>query len=374
MTTAWIDGATVIEAVANGGTMTGEDYYATWHSTENDPYTTKAANIARYLNQTRNCVQVLWNPVDGDIVVTMPPTVAGRGLENPAGGVETNRNGKINVQIEVVARASKPFTDYPMVGRERLLAALDELHIPRKFSVGRPLPYPKSYGLDNGQRRASQAGSGHVTHSQWNENVHGDPGAIDPDKLLSGVPSQPSRPPVVPPNHKEQYVREDGDGKYERGEFGPGITTLQTALNAHGFPCGTPDGFFGLATLNAVKRCQLAHHLAQTGVADATVQTLLGLRHAHPAGPSLKVDGVFGEATMKALQEAVGVKADGWYAYSPPYSYNLGSTTTAAILRHLGVHGNVIEAMQTHLHVSPDGKMGHDTVEALQRALNAHKF
>lgn len=358
--------------------MTGNDHYATWHSTENDPHTTRASNIAHYLNQTRNCVQVLWNPVSGEIVVTMPPTVAGRGLENPPGGVETNRNGKINIQIEVVARAAQPFTDYPMVGREKILEALAMAGVPAKFSVGKPLPYPKSYGA-NGQRHASAAGSGHVTHSQWEENVHGDPGAIDPEKLLAGIPSQPSRPPVVPPNHKPQFHREDGDGLYERGEEGPGIKTLQRALNQHGFPCGSPDGLFGKSTEDAVKEFQSTRGWQATGVADARVQHYLGLTHASPDGPSLKVDGTFGKSTMKALQEAVGLTGDavdGWYAYSAPYTYNLGRGTTAAILKHFKAPSgnNVIKVMQRHLGVNDDGKMGYDTIVALQKKLNTGRF
>lgn len=379
MTSAWIEGAQVINGVDNGGSMTGHDAYATWHSTENDPHTTSAANIARYLNQTRNIVHVVWNPEYGQIVVMLPPNVAGRGLMNAAGGVETNRQGKVNIQIEVVARAAQPFTAGPMRGREKILAALHHFGVKDVWPAGPPLPANQAYGPNRTRSVAKwNASGGHFSHSQVPENDHADPGAIDIHKLLGGVPTQPAKPAVVPPNAPAPTFHvENGDGKYERGEEGPGIKTLQAALNKAGFNCGTPDGFFGANTESAVNRLKRAHHLAEDGIAGPRVLHILGMDHVDPKGPGLKVDGKFGTSTMKALQQAVGLRGadvDGWFAYSAPYSYNFGKTTTAVILHHLKSSQNVIKAIQHALHLTEDGKMGHDTIVALQRALNAGKF
>jgi peptidoglycan hydrolase-like protein with peptidoglycan-binding domain len=380
----WISGAEVIEAVADGGTMDGPDdeYRVTWHSTENDPYTTRASAIAHYLNQTRNCVHVLWNPVFGEVVVGLTQGKAGRGLENHDGGVETNRRGKRHIQVEVVGRASDPFTDGPMVNKEAILTALDELGVPRKAPSGDPLPYPKSYG-DHAGRTAAMKGSGHYTHSQWEENVHGDPGAIDWTALL-GKKSKP-KPDPRPPNPEPQWERENGDGLYERGEYGPGIKTLQEALRQAGFYTAAVDGYYGQVTEATVRLFQQAHGLHPVdGIAGPKVLHRLGFDHAIPHGPGLKVDGVMGRRTMRALQHAVGLRGeavDGWFRKIGPYTYNLGEETTRRIRLHIGASStiHIVRAMQMYLDdqgypLEIDGAMGHDTIVALQRALNKGRF
>jgi peptidoglycan hydrolase-like protein with peptidoglycan-binding domain len=45
------------------------------------------------------------------------------------------------------------------------------------------------------------------------------------------------------------------------------VTALQTALNAHGFDSGAPDGLMGPATRAAVRRFQLSVKLAPDGFA-----------------------------------------------------------------------------------------------------------
>jgi GH25 family lysozyme M1 (1,4-beta-N-acetylmuramidase) len=44
-----------------------------------------------------------------------------------------------------------------------------------------------------------------------------------------------------------------------RGDKGENVKALQEALNKLHFNCGTPDGFFGTKTLDAVKRFQMVH-------------------------------------------------------------------------------------------------------------------
>ena len=60
---------------------------------------------------------------------------------------------------------------------------------------------------------------------------------------------------------------------------GDDVKKLQTKLNSLGYSCGSADGVFGLKTENALKRFQQAN--------------------------SLEVDGVFGPASLKALNSAV---------------------------------------------------------------------
>ena len=160
----------------DGGTMLGGPNKVIWHTTENDPAKTTASDIAHYLVSSGNTVHLVWNPVSGETVAMLPANLAGRGLENHAGGVETNRAGKVVIQIEVVGRASQPFTSGPMVGLPKILTWLASLGIPAVW-VGTP-----------DRSVANWAKSGHFGHVDVPENSHTDPGLIDKTKLTTPTP------------------------------------------------------------------------------------------------------------------------------------------------------------------------------------------
>lgn len=186
MATNWLAGAKVIKAVTDGGSMIGGAPRVTWHTTESDPTKTSATAIANYLNRSTNCVHIVWNPVTGEIVQMIPANRGGRGLKNVSGGVQTNRQGTVNIQIEVVGRAVNPFTDGPCRNLGQIVAWLRSHGIKDVWPNGAPKAYPGSYGLGNGDRGLSQwAMSGHFGHSQVPENSHGDPGAVNAAKLAT---------------------------------------------------------------------------------------------------------------------------------------------------------------------------------------------
>ena len=60
---------------------------------------------------------------------------------------------------------------------------------------------------------------------------------------------------------------------------GDDVKKLQEKLNALGYSCGSADGIYGTKTVNALKKFQTAN--------------------------KLEVDGIFGPASLKALNEAV---------------------------------------------------------------------
>ena len=63
-----------------------------------------------------------------------------------------------------------------------------------------------------------------------------------------------------------------------RGMTGADVRTLQAALNANGFNCGTADGVFGAATETALKRFQGRYKLGADGIAgQGTWGKLLGV-------------------------------------------------------------------------------------------------
>jgi hypothetical protein len=109
--------------------------------------------------------------------------VAARALRNRAGGVETNREGTILIQIELIGFAANPASlgsddDWAWLGRS-VLSWARALGVP----MVRPgfLRYPDSYG----NSRVRMPGltwdlfSGVLGHQHAPENDHGDPGAID---------------------------------------------------------------------------------------------------------------------------------------------------------------------------------------------------
>jgi len=51
--------------------------------------------------------------------------------------------------------------------------------------------------------------------------------------------------------------------------------SLQEALNAKGFDCGTPDGFPGAKTQAAIRRYQASKGLPQDGYAGADIYSRL---------------------------------------------------------------------------------------------------
>ena len=91
---------------------------------------------------------------------------------------------------------------------------------------------------------------------------------------------------------------------------------------------------------------------------------------APPPPPNLSVDGVFGPATIRALQAAVGTTVDGIY----------GPASRVALQHHLGVTADgivgpvTVRALQTRVGAAVDGVWGPATTRSLQAALNAHRF
>lgn len=123
-------------------------------------------------------------------------------LRNPAGGVETNRDGA--VQVEIVGFSGKGMSAAQTATMRRLMAWLEDAErIPWRWPAGRP---PKDehdgYGERNGHRDARlwDSTGGWYGHSQVPENAHWDPAWTDVE--WSAVASRgPGRPaPAAKPN------------------------------------------------------------------------------------------------------------------------------------------------------------------------------
>lgn len=284
----WLPGAAIVRASNDGGSMLGGNAYMTWHTFEIDAEDITAVRGAEILERQGTQVTFVVDPVDGDIAQMLPPTRASRGLANLSGGVQTNRAGRVHIQVEVLARAGKPFTKlWTPKGKAAVLkvsAFAKAWAVPNVWPAGNPLG---SYGAPH--RRIGPGPSGHYGHSQWRENVHWDPGAIDAQALL--VASSPASPiPNLPT--KPQPV-----GKYDRAK----TRSLQVLLEV-----APKDGLWGSGTDSAALRMRAAARGSRSSI--RFVQAVI----------NTAVDGIWGPNSQRALvawvrkvQALVGVTADG---------------------------------------------------------------
>lgn len=197
MVADWLDGSVRLPSNNNGGSMLGGPPRFVHHTYE-APYSLDAAAGAKALIRAGNEVHFVFHPLTGHIIQLLPASVAGRGLENRPGGVQTNRMGSVCLQVEVIARAARPWTldltPEGMAGLAHLIAFARAHGIPDTWPAGPPPAYPPGNGVRSVTTWTTRAG--HYGHSQVPENDHGDPGALDIRALFATAPPQP--PPPAP--------------------------------------------------------------------------------------------------------------------------------------------------------------------------------
>ncbi|AVR56763.1 endolysin [Microbacterium phage Elva] len=143
-------------------------------------------------------------------------------------------------------------------------------------------------------------------------------------------------------------------GVPQDGQLGPQtISALQARVGAK------VDGDWGADTTS-----KLQAHLNAGGSLSAAVP------NPTPAAPGkLDVDGQMGPATVKRLQQSLGVDPDG----------DWGPATTRALQKAVGAHVDgelgpqTIKGLQANVGASQDGQIGPDTIRKLQEFLNSGK-
>jgi hypothetical protein len=132
--------------------------------------------------------------VDGTTIYQHVDTgVAARALRNPPGGVETNRDSA--VQIEVVGFAHRPKTRPTLINLARLCRWIEGEHgVPKVWPNG--FPKPAVNGHDPGGHNRNSANwdtlGGHYGHCHVPENTHWDPAyTADEVNFLMEVGSGP---------------------------------------------------------------------------------------------------------------------------------------------------------------------------------------
>ena len=192
-------GAGRIRETADGGPLKGGAPRVVWHTLGIEPRAVSASSAAQRLGQAGRACHLVWNPLQGEIAQLIPVLRAGRLLGWPeeldemtpsppaargtaAGKVaEVNTEGRLCVQIGVVAFAWAPFTSSPMCGLQQILGWLDSWTIPRRWPAGQPAAFP--HGLTAPGDRRLWARGGHFGASQVPGLAAAGPGAVDVARL-----------------------------------------------------------------------------------------------------------------------------------------------------------------------------------------------
>jgi hypothetical protein len=189
-------GIRYVRAAADGGPLKGGAPRVVWHALGADPQQVSARSAAQRLDQAGHASHLVWNPHNGEIIQLIPIVRAGRSLgpaDRPADGPgpacwpggarggNVNAEGRVCVQICVVAQADEPFTDGPMAGRREILTWLDSWDIARSWPAGPPAPFPECHAIVRSRRLWARGG--HFGASQVPGLTATGPGAIDPERL-----------------------------------------------------------------------------------------------------------------------------------------------------------------------------------------------
>src|ERR1700691_2883159 len=204
---AWMPGARRIRAGTDGGPLKGGAARVVWLTLGTAPRQVSIQSAAsRLLADQRPC-HLIWDPATGEMAQLISALRAGcalgvpEGLDwyNPGGSPEVNNEGRICLQIGILAHATEPFTSGPMAGIGKVTAWLDSWGIARRWPAGKP---GDRYEGPHVRDRVLWARGGHFAASQVPGCENTGPGAIDIERLTGSRLHQvhdaeiPSRLPV----------------------------------------------------------------------------------------------------------------------------------------------------------------------------------
>jgi len=265
MTDLWMPGAER-QPEGNGGSMTGGKPRVVWHITWDElgkgGKMPSFDNIARYLKSVDYCPHLMWDPWTGRIVQFYPATQSARALRNLAGGVETNRQGEVCIQIETffspgaVVDGKKYMTvaETPCKNLDKIVSWLR--------SWGIPDVWPGGWPTWESDRSATAWGkAGHFGHSQVPENTHEDPGPMPRDMFGVKTPTAP-KPPLAAPTWPGRVLVNKTPMMH-----GADVLAWQERMEARGWTVVT-DGFFGDDCEKLARAFQKDKGLPVTGKVD----------------------------------------------------------------------------------------------------------
>jgi hypothetical protein len=208
---AWMPEAVRIRAEADGGALGGGAPRAVWLTLGSLASAVSVQSAAQRLVDEHRPCHLIWNPATGEIAQLISVLRAGRALgasdrldwtpvriqRRPE---NVNAEGRVCVQIGVLALAAEPFTDGPMIGVEAIMSWLDSWGVSRRWPGGQPGGWGDgaraagrtertawTEGTADGSR-AIWARGGHFGASQVPGCAHAGPGAIDIHRLTGSGP------------------------------------------------------------------------------------------------------------------------------------------------------------------------------------------
>jgi hypothetical protein len=286
---AYIDGVERLGGQVIGGAMdhpeSGPRF--TWHVTVSPQgYFT---SMASYLINAGFEPQVLYDPKSDRLGQFGPLTQSARALQND-GTRRTNREGLVNIQVEVVAMPSPPWTDgfdpATKPNFRKLLAAGRAHGVPDVWPAGSPVT--SSNAVMPRPRDIWQSKAGHYGHCHVPGNTHWDPGGIDvtkvPGKAAAPTPTpapKPATQPKVSLAHLVYAAKHDPAAAQGHTSHKDEVLIVEKALKAEGLlKAQYVDGSFGSKTLTAYAAWQ-RHTVGgpYDGIPGKTSLAALGAKH-----------------------------------------------------------------------------------------------
>jgi hypothetical protein len=186
----WIKEAEDLRPNGSAGVMSRNHggVKVTWHVTVSPSGGTWFDAMHRVLTNKKSEPHLLWDPLTDRLGQYFPLDTGGRALGND-GDRPTNRDGTINIQIEVVGMPDG-FTRYwkPGPNYRAMMRAIRSWGIPDVWPAG---PVSPSGRADQQVPRSWSAyvKSGHFGHCHVPGNSHWDPGPIDTRAIFTAAPT-----------------------------------------------------------------------------------------------------------------------------------------------------------------------------------------
>jgi hypothetical protein len=189
---AWMPEAMRIRAEADGGALGGGAPRVVWLTLGSLADSVSVQSAAQRLVAEHRPCHLVWSPMTGEIAQLISVLRAGRALGAPdrldwtpvrihRRPENVNAEGRVCVQIGVLAVEAEPFTDGPLIAVEAIMSWLDSWGVPRRWPGGQPGSWTES-------SRAAWARGGHFGASQVPGCAHAGPGAIDIHRLTGSRP------------------------------------------------------------------------------------------------------------------------------------------------------------------------------------------
>jgi hypothetical protein len=162
---AWLPEAVRIRAETDGGALGGGAPRVVWLALGSPASAVSVQSAAQRLVAEHRPCHLVWNPTTGEIAQLISVLRAGRALGAPdrldwtpvrihRRPENVNAEGRVCVQIGVLAVAAEPFTNGPMSGVEAIMNWLDSWGVPRRWPGG-----PPGSWADHGRTRGGAAGA-----------------------------------------------------------------------------------------------------------------------------------------------------------------------------------------------------------------------